>query len=93
MYYFCKYCTLEAKTTSTSTRQELLLKKEDCIVDRKNKNHVLYKQMYRAFISADIPWNKLQNVELKTFLEKAVSVSMSDESNQKSYLEDCCEWN
>ncbi|PSN38272.1 hypothetical protein C0J52_16895 [Blattella germanica] len=68
-----------------SSRQVLLTQ-----MGQRNSKNVFFKDMCRAMIAENIPWNKLQVPEYRSFLEKYCNTIIPDESTlRKNYLEEC----
>ncbi|OXA41172.1 CGG triplet repeat-binding protein 1, partial [Folsomia candida] len=77
-----KHQNLAKKFTLDPQRQILLNEAVES-----NSNRPFYKDMCYAFVSAGIPWKKLQNSALENFLEKYTGRSIPDQSTlRKNYL-------
>lgn len=59
---------------------------------KKTRSEVVGRELCKTFMAANIPWKKLQNMHLKTFLESNLGIMIPDESTlRKNYMDDCFE--
>ena len=62
-------------------RKQTQLQLEDlCSTSKKSRSEVLGKELCEAFLSANIPWYKLENAKLKSFLEDNLGVTIPGEN-------------
>ena len=95
----CKLCNI---CSSTNMLQHLhVLLRNKCFKAKQDtpsshsgptKCREIYYDLYRAFISADIPLHKVNSPELRNFLVKYMNLDPPDESTfRKHYLPNSCE--
>ncbi|XP_060837117.1 uncharacterized protein LOC132919483 [Rhopalosiphum padi] len=76
----------EALNRKLNTSKQLFLSES---TSKKNVNE-FYEDLCLSFISANIPWYKLQNPQFRAFLEKYIGKHIPDESLlRKNYLPHC----
>ena len=79
-------CKLKTKRTQSQAQLEDFVKNNT----KKSRSETVGKELCRAFLAANIPWKKLENPELRGFLEKELAIQIPDESTlRKSHLPAC----